>query len=147
VTTNLLAKCSTSYACMVLLPSTERRTKEWQNSGNSRHAVLGNRCGNIVSANGSQSVDPTSKTLEIHGAPKTWEGNICYNDNHVKFENTFVPEGTDNVSVAGSTAPRLDVLFLNQTGTGNPAKQSDIYLAIVASCSGSTGTPTYSAPD
>ncbi len=149
VQANLQGKCSTSYACMPLLLNSERRNKEWRNSSNSRFAVLGNRCGEIVGdgTSGAQYVNPNSKTLEIHGAAKTWEGNICYNDNHVKFENTFVPEGTDNVSVAGSTAPRLDVLFLNQTGTGNPAKQSDIYLAIVASCSGSTGTPTYSAPD
>jgi prepilin-type N-terminal cleavage/methylation domain-containing protein len=149
VQANLQGKCSTSYACMPLLLGSERRLKEWRNSSNSRFAVLGNRCGEIIGdgTSGAQYVNPNSKTLEIHGAAKTWEGNICYNDNHVKFENTFVPEGTDNVSVAGSTAPRLDVLFLNQTGTGNPAKQSDIYLAIVASCSGSTGTPTYSAPD
>ena len=148
VTTNLLAKCSTSYACMVLLPSTERRTKEWQNSGNSRHAVLGNRCGLIQASNGAQSVDPTSKTLEIHGAPKTWEGNICYNDNHVKFESSFVPEGVDTITFGGQTGV-LDNLFVGQTGDPSAGKRSDIYMAIVSQCAGSSGniTHTLSAPD
>lgn len=148
VTTNLQAKCSTSYACMVLLPSTERRTKEWQNSGNSRHAVLGNRCGNIIASNGAQSVDPTSKTLEIHGAPKTWEGNICYNDNHVKFESSFVPEGVDTITFGGQTGV-LDNLFQGQTGDPASGKRSDIYMAIVSQCAGSGGniTHTLSAPD
>jgi prepilin-type N-terminal cleavage/methylation domain-containing protein len=148
VTTNLAAKCSTSYACMVLLPSTERRTKEWQNSGNSRHAVLGNRCGNIISSNGAQSVDPTSKTLEIHGAPKTWEGNICYNDNHVNFESSFVPEGVDVITFGGQTGI-LDNLFQGQTGDPSSGKRSDIYMAIVSQCAGSAGniTHTLSAPD
>lgn len=148
VTTNLAAKCSTSYAGMVLLPGTERRTKEWLNSGNSRHAVLGNRCGAIVSSNGAQSVAPTSKTLEIHGAPKTWEGNICYNDNHVKFEPTFLPEGVDAITYGGQTGI-LDNLFVGQTGDPSSGKRSDIYLAIVQQCAGSGGTITHtiSAPD
>ena len=149
VQANLQGKCSTSYACMPLLLGSERRLKEWRNSSNSRFAVLGNRCGNITTSANGQFVDPNSKTLEIHGAAKTWEGNICYNDNHVKFENTFVPEGTDNVTVAGSTAPQLDVLFLGQTDSGNPAKRSDIFLTIIRECTGSGGTITHtaSAPD
>ncbi|MBM4111168.1 MAG: prepilin-type N-terminal cleavage/methylation domain-containing protein [Phycisphaerae bacterium] len=142
VTTNLGAKCSTSYACMVLLPSTDRRTKEWLNSGNSRHAVLGNRCGAILTSNGAQSVDPTSKTLEIHGAPKTWEGNICYNDNHVKFESSFVPEGVDSITYGGASGI-LDNLFQGQTGDPSSGKRSDIYLAIVSQCAGSAGSITH----
>ncbi len=148
VTTDLAAKCSTSYACNLLLPGTERRSKEWRNSGNSRFAVLGNRCGAITTANGAQSVSPTSKTLEIHGGPKTWEGNICYNDNHVKFENTFVPEGTANVNFGGNSAI-LDILFSSESGTPPAGKGSDIFLTIVKECTGSgtTITHTITAPD
>lgn len=149
VQANLQGKCSTSYACMPLLLGSDRRTKEWKNSGNSRFAVLGNRCGNIVSTSNSQSVDPNSKTLEIHGGAKTWEGNICYNDNHVKFENSFVPEGTDNVTIAGTTTPQLDVLFIDQTNTGSPPKRSDIFLTMIRECTGSGTNITHaaSAPD
>jgi prepilin-type N-terminal cleavage/methylation domain-containing protein len=148
VTTNLQAKCSTSYATMPLLPSTFRRTNEWKLSANSRFAVLGNRCGNIISNNGAQSVDPTSKTLEIHGGAKTWEGNIAYNDNHVTFEFSFAPEGTDPISFGGQNGI-LDNLFTGQTGDPSQGARSDIYLAIVSSCAGSGTSVTHnlSAPD
>jgi len=150
VQANLQTKCSTSYACMPLTLGTDRRTKEWRNSGNSRFAVLGNRCGNInVNDPTKQFVDPGSKTLEIHGGAKTWEGNICYNDNHVKFENSFVPEGTDNVKIGSNPTPQLDVLFIEQdtqpgAGGGLP-KRSDIWLTIISSYDG--GQPKESARD
>jgi prepilin-type N-terminal cleavage/methylation domain-containing protein len=138
VTTDLAAKCSTSYATMPLLDGTVRRTNEWKLSANSRFAVLGNRCGNVTTINGVVACDPTSKTLEIHGDPKVWEGNICYNDNHVKFENTFVPQGTDSVIPVGATIPQFDNLFLGETGDPGAGRRYDIYLTIVKECSSPT---------
>lgn len=138
VTTDLAAKCSTSYAAMPLLDGTTRRTTEWKLSGNSRFAVLGNRCGNITTSNGVVSCEPTSKTLEIHGPPKTWEGNICYNDNHVNFESTFVPTGIDSVIPVGSTVPQFDNLFLGETGDPSAGRRYDIYLTIVKECTNAT---------
>ncbi len=142
VTTDLSAKCSTSYATMPLLEGTFRRTNEWKLSANSRFAVLGNRCGNITAPTGGGggivACDPASKTLEIHGDPKVWEGNICYNDNHVKFEDTFVPTGTDSVVPIGSTAPQFDNLFLGETGDPGAGRRYDIYLAIVKECTNAT---------
>ena len=138
VTTDLAAKCSTSYATMPLLDGTTRRTNEWKLSANSRFAVLGNRCGNVTTANGVVACDPTSKTLEIHGDPKVWEGNICYNDNHVKFEDTFVPTGTDSVIPVGATIPQFDNLFLGETGDPGAGRRYDIYLTIVKECTNAT---------
>ena len=34
-----------------------------------------------------------SITLGMHGSPKQWIGNICFNDNHVEFLESFYPEG------------------------------------------------------
>jgi len=144
VTTDLAAKCSTSYATMPLVAGTVRRTNEWKLSANSRFAVLGNRCGNVTAptsgggGGGTVFCDPTSKTLEIHGDPKVWEGNICYNDNHVKFEDTFVPTGTDSIIPVGATVAQYDNLFLGETGDPGAGRRYDIYLTIVKECSNAT---------
>ena len=149
VTTDLAAKCSTSYATMPLADGTTRRTNEWKLSANSRFAVLGNRCGLITTTGGVLSCSPSSKTLEIHGDPKVWEGNICYNDNHVKFEDSFVPQGTDSIIPVGQTIPQFDNLFLGETGDPSSGRRYDIYLAIVKQCTGSATSIVHeiSAPD
>ncbi len=141
VTANLQAKCSTSYDCMPLIPGSVRRSREWRLSANSRFAVLGNRGGNIVTNGGTVACDPTSKTLEIHGAAKSWEGNICYNDAHVSFEPTFFPTNCEAVQVG--TTQTLDNLFVSQTENNSATGRSDIYLAIVKDCTGSGGTITH----
>jgi prepilin-type N-terminal cleavage/methylation domain-containing protein len=148
---NLSSKSSTSYATMPIWqplattppnPATlnERRRQEWRNSGNSRFAVLGNRGthkGDLTSnIPGSALTNAASKTLEIHGGAKTWEGNICYNDNHIVFEQTFLPESLPLTQPApnGATGPALtntpDNLFVENTG-GLPNRKPDSFLAIV----------------
>jgi len=53
-----------------------------------------------------------SPTLRLHGAPDSWEGNVCYGDNHVELATSFTPPrsncacGTYN---AGAVTP--DNLF------------------------------------
>ena len=153
---NLWGKCSTSYACMPIWqapaatppqPINERRRQEWKNSGNSRFAVLGNRgtvSGNLTSTIPAQAGMPTnstvtnanSKTLEIHGGAKTWEGNIGYNDNHITFEQTFIPEGLPLTSALPGqpldTTP--DNLFVENTApgsSGSNGRKPDSFLAIV----------------
>ena len=32
-------------------------------------------------------------TYEIHGSPKQWSGNVCFQDSHVAYTNAFSPEG------------------------------------------------------
>lgn len=147
---NLQGKSSTSYACMPIWqapaanppqPINERRRQEWRNSGNSRFAVLGNRgtvSGNLTSPipGSVGQTNATSKTLEIHGGAKTWEGNICYNDNHIAYEQTFIPEGLPLTSAAPGqpldTTP--DNLFVENTAPGSAGsvgRKPDSFLAIV----------------
>jgi len=146
---NLQGKCSTSYATMPIWqapqstppqPINERRRQEWRNSGNSRFAVLGNRgtvSGNLTSPiPGTSQTNATSKTLELHGGPKTWEGNICYNDNHIFYEQTFIPEGLPLTSLAPGQAldTTPDNLFVENTSPGSAnsgGRKPDSFLAIV----------------
>ncbi|MDA0803246.1 MAG: prepilin-type N-terminal cleavage/methylation domain-containing protein [Planctomycetota bacterium] len=91
--TDLQTVCNTSYATMPL-ETRARRTREWKSSNNSKFAILGNRGidGGIVANMNA------SKTIEIHGGPKEWEGNLCFNDNHTIFVDTFFPEGMSLVA-------------------------------------------------
>jgi prepilin-type N-terminal cleavage/methylation domain-containing protein len=146
ISTDLNTKSSTSYATMPIWqapaasppgPINERRRQEWRNSGNSRFAVLGNRgtvSGNLTAAiPGSPGLtNAQSKTLEIHGAAKTWEGNICYNDNHIAYEQTFLPEGLPLTSPTpgGAVDTTADNLFVENTG-GTAGRKPDSFLAIV----------------
>jgi hypothetical protein len=83
----------------------------------------------------------TSNTLLIHGGRTTWEGNICYNDNHANFETRADPE-TLPFTFAGITNAQLktqfDNIFVNendsqrtsevQTMSGNAANNTNNFL-------------------
>lgn len=87
---DLTATSHTSYG--TLLINGARKSKQWKESLDSKFAVVGNR-----GVQDGLYTDPAytkSKTLEIHGGRSSWEGNICFNDNHVSFEQNFTPEGT-----------------------------------------------------
>jgi len=150
---NLQSKCSTSYATVPIWqapPTTpptpsainERRRQEWRNSGNSRFAVLGSRGthkGDLTSTIPNTNpllTNATSKTLEIHGGSKTWEGNICYSDNHILFEQTFLPEALpltqpNPTGAAGAALTNTpDNLFVENTGAF-PNRKPDSFLAII----------------
>jgi prepilin-type N-terminal cleavage/methylation domain-containing protein len=158
-----------SYAHM---PPIGARRVKWANTFQAAEAILGNR-GPGYSAQGSGAtiqwvlhttpVAPPynnigglgSATLLIHGGRNTWEGNICYNDNHVNFETRPDPESTpftfmgitpasnrthfDNVFVNESDFNRaaLDT-NLNVTGTGNavPGLQTNNYIRSYAQVQG-----------
>ena len=96
-----------SYASMPI--ASERKLKQWRESLDSNWAIMGNR--------GVQDgkIDTTynqSVTLQIHGK-KSWLGNICYNDNHVRPEKAFLPENV-NYYAAGVATP--DNIFRNDSG-------------------------------
>jgi prepilin-type N-terminal cleavage/methylation domain-containing protein len=138
--TDLAGTCNTSYACMPIDP-TNRRGREWRNSGNSQFAIMGNRGvrgGQLDTENLAGSV-----SLRIHGGDKEWDGNLCFNDNHVELSRTFYPTNLselDNAPQGGGpqnqpgNAPGkfLDNLFKNDAGTSWPASNrfSDVFLAI-----------------
>ena len=97
---DLSAICNVSYGTLHLAGT--RKSKEWKDTYNSRFVVLGNR----GVQNGSLGPEyNNSKTLQIHGGDKQWEGNVCFNDNHVAFENKFQPDG---ISQFGNTNPLID---------------------------------------
>lgn len=87
-----------SYGFMT--PFSNRQMK-WNSTYSSTDAIVGNRGPgfDMISQVGTWRLNETnpspngltkcgvgSRTLLIHGRRDTWEGNIAYNDNHVKFE-------------------------------------------------------------
>lgn len=129
--TDLQNLCNTSYATMPLAGS--RKKIEWKNTMNSKFAVVGNR--GVKDGSLAPNDYNNSKTLEIHSTRKKWGGNICYNDNHVNFEESFTPEGLD-ITISGVVTPdnifKEDSVVGGAQGTGG-----DIWLAMVSEHNGS----------
>jgi prepilin-type N-terminal cleavage/methylation domain-containing protein len=97
---NLTQGSNTSYAVMPLVMPTDptvgvgnsRRVRAWKNGGVSTMAVLGNRGvqdGIDGSTGGDINIFKNSRTLDIHGAKGSWEGNLVFGDNHVDYSNSF----------------------------------------------------------
>ena len=158
---DLTTLSSTSYAAMPLLMKNStskiacRRDLQWKvgATSGSRFPIIGNR----GVKNGATSTDDytNSKTLEIHGAKNEWDGNVCYNDDHVVFTRTFTPEGM--VCVNGGTIPPPGDTSCGTTpgtmGLDNIFKadgvvtdgETDSYLAIVKKLT-VTGSGTTTSP-
>jgi prepilin-type N-terminal cleavage/methylation domain-containing protein len=131
--------CHTSYAAIPIDP-TVRRAREWRNSGNSQFAVLGNRG---PRGGSTDAVMTESKTMFIHGSVKEWDGNLCFNDNHVELSRTFYPTNAAELerqpqsggpaALPGTQPSRfLDNIFKNDAGESWPLSQrnSDVFLVI-----------------
>ena len=96
-----------------------------------RFAVLGNR--GVEDGSLDPELYELSVTLEIHGSRKQWDGNICYNDNHVEFAHTFWPEGITYLDLTADPPTRPDNLFKNDSGTANDRGDGiDIWLTLVS---------------
>src|SRR5262249_38878975 len=108
---DLANECNTSYSSMPIVG--ERQLKQWRESLDSNWAIVCNR--GVRDGLVDQTNYNTSVTLQIHGK-KSWLGNICYNDNHVKPEKTFYPEGI-NYYNSGVATP--DNIFKNENN-GTP---------------------------
>lgn len=124
-----------SYAQMPM--GGKRRAVEWRESLNEKFAIVGNR----GVKNGSIEEDDylDSITIETHGGRKQWLGNIVFNDNHVRVENTFTPDGI-NYREAGVTL--IDNIFRNDMGSGQAVYDgADSWLAIVSRVIGSASSP------
>lgn len=90
------------------------RRKSWSNTFQATEAILGNRgpwyelvggAGGTWTLSKNKPVDAldypgaaraatVSNTLLIHGGRTTWEGNICYNDNHVGYHTQPDPDSS-----------------------------------------------------
>ncbi|MCP3902571.1 MAG: type II secretion system protein [Planctomycetes bacterium] len=112
--------CNTSYASNPLRG--QRKTLEWRDSYNSKFACIGNR--GITNGDNENYTVESHITYEIHGGRKSWRGNICYNDNHIKVEESFVPAGID-YQEGGLSLP--DNLYYMETGV----EGYDIFLCLV----------------
>ena len=118
--------CHTSYSSIPL--GGERKKNEWRETYNSKFAAIGNR-----GVADGEIVDE-SITYEIHGGRKQWLGNICYNDNHIATEKSFLPEG---IEYRDDTGNHADNLFSNQTASAGSAEGYDIWLVLVSEITGS----------
>ncbi|MHC5112859.1 MAG: type II secretion system protein [Planctomycetota bacterium] len=123
--------CNVSYASNPLMG--QRKTIEWRDSYNSKWAVLANR--GITNDSQSNYITESHITYEIHGGRKSWRGNVCYNDNHIEVEESFVPEGVD-YQEAGASLP--DNLFYMETDEGG----YDIFLCLVNRMNANAQGPT-----
>jgi hypothetical protein len=77
--------CNVSYASMGVFGT--RKLRQWRNTSDSRYPCLANR-GPVMG-----QLTERSKTYEIHGSPKEWDGNVCFQDSHVEYQRTMLPEG------------------------------------------------------
>lgn len=80
--------CNTSYSHLALIG--DRKKFYWSNKAGSNRPIIGNR----GTHNGAVTGNNYSKsfTLQLHGPLDTWEGNICYGDNHVNLEKSVIPD-------------------------------------------------------
>lgn len=133
--------CNTSYATMPIDPSM-RRTNQWRNTFDARFAILGNR-----GVKGGATTGPdfqASRTLAILGDQKSWEGNVCFNDNHVEFCPDFSPATL--APVTGAAPPAVDNLFRNDSFVMSGAERNaDCWLVIQRAAAGTGGTASDSA--
>src|SRR5688572_15431457 len=92
-----------------------RKTKQWRDTSDSSWPIIGNRGvrnGQLGNAYNE------SITLEVHGNKGDWDGNICYNDNHVTYTKTFKPE---NVFFQLDGEAVQDNIFRNDSPNGGAA--------------------------
>jgi hypothetical protein len=78
--------CNVSFASSPLIGA--RKPEQWCNTGPSNFAMIANR----GPAFGNVDDNPHSITYEIHGGGRAWAGNVCWQDNHVSYEETLFPQ-------------------------------------------------------
>jgi hypothetical protein len=102
------SKSHTSFAHQLLCGL--RKDVYWRGTADANRPLLCTRGTQNGVTTGDRYV--RSPTLRLHGAPDSWEGNVCYGDNHVELATSFTPPrsscacGTYN---AGAVTP--DNLF------------------------------------
>jgi hypothetical protein len=109
-------------------PRGPRIDDAWTNTMSATRAVIGNRGPQIASVTKGQRpgvaatplISP-SLTYRIHGGPDTWEGHVCYNDNHTTLESDPAPQDSRYEDLLGTSW--RDVLFFDErddpAGTNN----------------------------
>lgn len=126
----LQTESNVSYASLPLVG--RRKSNQWRATFDSKFAILGNR--GIKDG----QIRESDITYEIHGGRKQWNGNVCYNDNHVDVHATFVPEGVEYQDQDRES--RADNLFKNDNGN-NELEGTDIWLIVVSRVRAAGGGP------
>jgi prepilin-type N-terminal cleavage/methylation domain-containing protein len=112
-----------SYGTMLL--NGDRKSANWSNQLNSRHALVSNR--GVENSDYSDNVYLRSKTLGIHGNRKEWVGNVIYGDGHASLAQTFFPE--ELATIAGEP----DGLFSEElAGSQSPGNGGDVFLCMIS---------------
>lgn len=111
----------------------QRKAKQWRDTLDSKFVVLANR--GVQNGDYTASVYNNSKTLQIHGGAKEWDGNICFNDGHVIYDKKFQPDGIVQFTSGGTTVD--DNIFLDDP----QALTGDAFLTMVYQMS-TAGAPS-----
>jgi hypothetical protein len=98
-------ECHASYSHLILIGI--RKTVYWRGDAGSTRPIISTRgCKNGITSGDQFDRSPT---LRLHGSPLSWEGNVCFGDNHVSLVDGF---RTTAVSHAcGSIATSPDNMF------------------------------------
>ena len=102
-------------------PPFGQREQHWKSTLDSRTAVLCNRGPSYDGTPGAWTLRPNqqgmeSNRLRIFGGPRTWEGNVGYNDTHVAFTGQPDPENLPITYLSAINGRRThgDNLFVNE---------------------------------
>lgn len=128
---DLNGECNVSYATMMLVG--QRLRKQWRDGMDSSYVVLGTRgpgeedgTSYALGAGASgTSLYENSQTLNIFGGREEWFGNLCFNDGHLEYDNTFIPSGHSQWEDETNTFNEDDI-FVNEdlTPTGGNANNA-----------------------
>jgi prepilin-type N-terminal cleavage/methylation domain-containing protein len=125
---DLNGECNVSYATMMLVG--QRLRNQWRDGMDSSYVVLGTRgpgeedgTSYAIGANASgTALYENSQTINIFGGREEWFGNLCFNDGHMEYDNTFIPSGHSKWE-DGTGNYNEDDVFVNEdlTATSNNA--------------------------
>jgi prepilin-type N-terminal cleavage/methylation domain-containing protein/prepilin-type processing-associated H-X9-DG protein len=106
---------NTSYSHSTL--TGKRGRDQWRDNLDSEWTMLSNR--GVENGSYSPAIYNASLTLQIHAGRRSWEGNVCYADGHINFEDAFTPDGITFLN--DSNVMEADNLFLEQSTDTNGA--------------------------
>ena len=81
------SKSHTSFAHQLLCGL--RKEVYWRGTADANRPLICTRGTQNGVTTGDRYV--RSPTLRLHGPPDSWEGNVCYGDNHVEYATSFYP--------------------------------------------------------
>jgi prepilin-type N-terminal cleavage/methylation domain-containing protein len=139
---DLESESNVSYGTMLI--SGKRKKTQWRDSLASDFVVMGTRgpgsdqgTSFVVGADGDPEIYEQSKTLGIFGGRNEFWANHLYNDGHIAFTNTFVPQGHAKFESSGGYVEDDVYVHQDTTATGNNPKSAgkDAFLCMVKSIS------------